>query len=250
MERVVLLTGGTSGIGLAAARLFLGAGCSVALAGRSAQRGAAALASLADLAEEGKAAFFAADIRQPAEAKRLVSEVLTHFGRLDVLVNAAGVYLERSLEDMTQEDYSRIMDTNVKGMFFVTQAALAPLRESRGSIVNISSDAGLKGNFLCTLYCASKGAVVLFTTSLALEMAPFGVRVNCVCPGDIATPLTEAQLAAAPDPEAARREMAGVYPLGRIGTPEEAASVIFFLASDKAAFVTGAAWSVDGGLTS
>lgn len=249
MERVVLLTGGTSGIGLAAARLFLGAGCSVALAGRSAQRGAAALASLADLAEEGKAAFFAADIRQPAEAKRLVSEVLTHLGRLDVLVNAAGVYMERSLEDMTEEDYSRIMDTNVKGMFFVTQAALAPLRESRGNIVNISSDAGLKGNFLCTLYCASKGAVVLFTKSLALELAPFGVRVNCVCPGDLATPLTEAQFAAAPDPAAARREMAGVYPLGRIGTAEEAASVIFFLASAQAAFVTGAAWSVDGGLT-
>lgn len=249
MNRVVLLTGGTSGIGLAAARLFLQAGCTVALAGRSAARGEAALASLGGLAADGCAAFFAADLRRADEARRLVDAVRARFSRLDVLVNSAGVYLERALEDLTEEEFDDVMDTNVKGTFFTTQAALAALKESRGNIVNLSSDAGLHGNFLCTAYCASKGAVTLFTKSLALELAPCGVRVNCVCPGDVATPMTEEQLRDAPDREEALRQMAGVYPLGRIARAEEVAAIIFFLASDAASFVTGAAWSVDGGLT-
>lgn len=249
MNRVVLLTGGTSGIGLAAARLFLQAGCTVALAGRSAAHGEAALASLGGLAADGCAAFFAADLRRADEARRLVDAVRARFSRLDVLVNSAGVYLERALEDLTEEEFDDVMDTNVKGTFFTTQAALAPLKESRGNIVNLSSDAGLHGNFLCTAYCASKGAVTLFTKSLALELAPCGVRVNCVCPGDVATPMTEEQLRDAPDREEALQQMAGVYPLGRIARAEEVAAIIFFLASDAASFVTGAAWSVDGGLT-
>ena len=238
MNRVVLLTGGTSGIGLAAARLFLQAGCTVALAGRSAAHGEAALASLGGLAADGCAAFFAADLRRADEARRLVDAVRARFSRLDVLVNSAGVYLERALEDLTEEEFDD-----------VTQAALAALKESRGNIVNLSSDAGLHGNFLCTAYCASKGAVTLFTKSLALELAPCGVRVNCVCPGDVATPMTEEQLRDAPDREEALQQMAGVYPLGRIARAEEVAAIIFFLASDAASFVTGAAWSVDGGLT-
>ena len=171
MNRVVLLTGGTSGIGLAAARLFLQAGCTVALAGRSAAHGEAALASLGGLAADGCAAFFAADLRRADEARRLVDAVRARFSRLDVLVNSAGVYLERALEDLTEEEFDDVMDTNVKGTFFTTQAALAALKESRGNIVNLSSDAGLHGNFLCTAYCASKGAVMLFTKSLALELA-------------------------------------------------------------------------------
>ena len=248
MERVVLLTGGTSGIGLAAARLFLEAGCSVALAGRSEERGEAALASLGDVAA-GRAAFFAADVRRASEAHRLVAAACARFSRLDVLVNSAGVYLERALADLTEAEYEAVMDTNVKGTFFTSQAAIEPLKASRGSIVNLSSDAGIHGNFLCTAYCASKGAVTLFTKSLALELAPFGVRVNCVCPGDVATPMTEAQLQDAPDREEALRQMSGVYPLGRIARAEEVADIIFFLASDAASFVTGAAWSVDGGLT-
>ncbi len=249
MNRVVLLTGGTSGIGLAAARLFLQAGCTVALAGRSAAHGEAALASLGGLAADGCAAFFAADLRRADEARRLVDAVRARFSRLDVLVNSAGVYLERALEDLTEEEFDDVMDTNVKGTFFTTQAALAALKESRGNIVNLSSDAGLHGNFLCTAYCASKGAVTLFTKSLALELAPCGVRVNCVCPGDVATPMTEGQLRDASDREKALQQMAGVYPLGRIARAEEVAAIIFFLASDAASFVTGAAWSVDGGLT-
>ena len=132
----------------------------------------------------------------------------------------------------------------------MAKAAVPALKSSRGAIVNVSSDAGINGNVNCTAYCAAKGAVTLFTKALALEMAPYGVRVNCVCPGDIATPMLERQLAATNDPLRYRQEMESVYPMGRIGTPEEVAGVILFLASDAASFVTGAAWSVDGGLTS
>ena len=142
-----------------------------------------------------------------------------------------------------------MLDINVKGTYYLSQAAVPYLKESRGNLVNVASDAGVHGNYYCSLYCASKGAVVMFTKALALELAGFGVRVNAIAPGDILTPLTEAQLQASPNREDALREMASVYPLGRIGTAEEAAAAIKFLASPEAAFITGTILTVDGGLT-
>ena len=246
-NRVVLITGGTSGIGLAAARQFLDAGAGVMLLGRDAERGRQAIAALA---AGDRCRFLAADVRRPVDCARAVAETVRSFGGLDVLVNSAGIYRELAADELTEAAYAAVMDTNVKGTMFMSRYALPALKKRAGSsIVNVASDAGLQGNYLCSLYCASKGAVTLFTKALALEAAPFGVRVNCVCPGDIATPLTEAQLPAALSYEAALREMRSVYPLGRIGTADEAAAVIVFLASPAASFVTGAAWSVDGGIT-
>jgi NAD(P)-dependent dehydrogenase (short-subunit alcohol dehydrogenase family) len=247
-NKVVLLTGGTSGIGLEAARLFLERGAKVVLAGRSAGRGRKALQILSAGASTDYMAFVAGDVRQTKDCEHIVQETVKCFGGIDILVNSAGIYMERSLEDTTEEEFISIMDTNVKGTYFMAKYAAAELKKRAGCIVNVASDAGLQGNYLCTAYCASKGAVVLFTKALALEFAP-KVRVNCICPGDIATPLTETQLAAEPSREAALREMSSVYPLGRIGTVYEAASVIVFLASREAGFVTGAAWNVDGGIT-
>ena len=249
-DKVILITGGTSGIGLAAARLFLARGARVVLAGRSADRGAEAVKQLCQYAPADHMVFFSGDVSRPADCEALAARAVRHFGRIDVLVNSAGIYLERALEDMEEADFDRLMAVNVKGSYFMAKYALPELKKREGcSIVNVSSDAGLQGNYLCSAYCASKGAVTLFTKALALELAPWNIRVNCICPGDIATPLTEAQLAAAPSREQALREMSSVYPLGRIGTAEEAASLIVFLASAEAGFVTGAAWSVDGGLT-
>ena len=242
----VLITGGTSGIGLAAARMFLAAGAKVAIAGRDAQRGESALQMLAS---SDRTFFFPSDVRSSADCGKLVRDAKKSLGRLDVLVNSAGIYREESAEALSEASYAEIMDTNVKGTMFMSQAALPFLLETKGNIVNVASDAGLHGNYLCSLYCASKGAVILYTRALAIEIASFGVRVNAIAPGDIMTPLTEEQLKKAPFLEEGRSAMASVYPMGRIGTADEAAAVICFLASSRASFVTGACWSVDGGLT-
>ena len=245
--KTVLITGGTSGIGLAAARMFLAAGASVAIMGRDTERGRAAVLYLAT--KESSPLFLCGDVTNLCDCEGIVKETCDRFGRLDVLVNSAGEYLEKSIEDMTETEFDRIMDVNVKGSYFMVKAAVSALKFNKGTIVNVSSDAGINGNVNCTAYCAAKGAVTLFTKALALELAPYGVRVNCVCPGDIDTPMLGRQLAASANPQEYRSEMESVYPVGRLGTPEEVSGVILFLASSAASFVTGAAWSVDGGLT-
>ena len=247
-RRAALITGGTSGIGLASAALFLRQGWRVALAGRSEARGAAALAALKASGED--CVFLPGDVGRTADCAALVRQAKEKLGGIDALVNSAGVYWERSIEDTTEADFDALFSVNVKGAYFMCKEAVRYLRESEaGAIVNVSSDAGINGNFLCTAYCASKGALTVFTKALALELAPYGVRVNCVCPGDVDTPLTQRQLSAAPDAEEALRQMRSVYPLGRIARAEEVAEVVCFLASERASFVTGAAWGVDGGVT-
>lgn len=245
----VLISGGTSGIGLAAARLFLEEGAKVCLMGRSQARGEAAVASLRQELATADVFFAAGDVRKQEDGVSCVRQVIDRWGGLDVLVNSAGIYREGALDDLTAEELDDILTTNVKGTFYLTQASLASLRSTRGAVVNVASDAGVHGNYFCAAYCASKGAVVLFTRALALELSSYGVRVNAIAPGDIMTPLTQAQLKGAADPQQALHEMASVYPLGRIGTPEEAASIIVFLASARAGFITGAIYGVDGGLT-
>lgn len=246
--KTVLITGGTSGIGLAVARLFLSAGAAVAIAGRDPAKGRTAIAALSGSLRPPL--LVTGDVTRIAECGRIVRETLEQFhGQLDVLVNSAGEYLEKPIAETSEADFDRIMAVNVKGTYFMSQAAAPALKRSKGSIVNVSSDAGITGNINCSAYCAAKGAVTLFTKALALEMAPHGVRVNCVCPGDVDTPMLARQLAGNSNPAEVRREMESVYPLGRLGTADEVAKVILFLAADAASFVTGAAWSVDGGLT-
>ncbi|HSJ52331.1 MAG TPA: SDR family oxidoreductase [Anaerolineae bacterium] len=247
--QVVLITGGTSGIGLAAAELFAGQGAAVMLAGRSADKGEDAVAALA--AAGAQAAFVRADVRDEDGVRYLVAETLSEFGRLDVLVNSAGVINRILLTELEQPDWDVVMDTNLRGVYLLCKHVLPVLFEQRsGAVVNVASYLGAYGaRETSPAYNASKAGVVSLTRSLALQAGPHGVRVNAVCPGFVVTPLNEGIVRNAPDPVAKEQEMSRPYPLGRLGRPGDVAPAILFLASSEAAWITGSALVVDGGLT-
>lgn len=238
-----VISGGTSGIGLATAEKLLADGAQVYILSRFLPHGSAALQLLEERTGR-RAVYIPCDVTD-ADSCRGALQLLTDGGfSIDLLVNAAGIYFEQRLESMTEDDYKRIMDVNVKGTLLLTQAAL-PYMYGGGSIVNIASDAGVRGNYGCPLYCASKGAVVALTRALALDLAP-RLRVNCVCPADVKTPLLERQLAGGGYTLA---EMAAEYPLERVGRAEEIAHVICSLLSPANSFMTGSIVLADGGLT-
>lgn len=245
--KTVFISGATSGIGLATAKILLNEGYAVAINGRDIEKGQEALASLSEYGD--RVIFVSGDVSQVDQCQRMIRETVDHFHRLDGLVTAAGYYEEELLSNLEESDFDAIWNTNVKGTIFLCKAALPHLISTQGTIVTVSSDAGIQGNVGCSAYCATKGAVVSFTKSLALEMAIHNVRVNCICPGDVNTPLLEKQKEEAQDPDF-ERSMAEHYPLQRIGEAAEIGEVIAFLLSKKSSFVTGAVWAVDGGLTS
>lgn len=244
--KAALISGGTSGIGLATAQLLLAKGWRVVLLGRNTARGAAALDTLAVATD--RAQFIPYDVTDDRACADAVAQTVALYGRLDGLVTSAGIYEEKLLEETTTADVDRLFAVNVYGTISLCRYALPHLKKTQGSIVTVSSDAGLQGNIACSLYGATKGAVVSFTKSLALEVAPHQVRVNCVCPGDVDTPMLAKQLAQSPD--LSRDAMREQYPLYRIATADEVGQAIVFLLSPGASFITGVALPVDGGLTS
>ena len=215
----VVISGGTSGIGLAAAEKFLRDGANVYLLGRSVLRGAMAAQKLLAITERS-AFYIPCNVASVEDCRKALQSI---GGNIHILVNAAGIYMEQRLENVTEEDMANVFDTNVKGTMFLTQAAL-PFMYGGGSIINIASDAGISGNYGCPVYCASKGAVVALTKALALDYAP-NIRVNCVCPADVDTPLLRKQLEASYG-GFTLSDMTDAYPLGRVGRAEEIAHVI------------------------
>lgn len=243
-DRAALVTGGTRGIGLAVARQLSAEGARVMLLARDPARGAAAAATVS------AAGFVAADLRVADECARAVAATIDRFGRLDVLVNNAGViYRNRTVDVLTESEWDETFDVNVKGAFLMSRASLPALRSSRGTIVNVSSYVGLVGFAGASAYAASKAALINLTRSMALDHAREGIRVNAVCPGSVDTDMIHAAWEALPDPAAAAQAWADKHPLGRIATAEEVAAAIAFLASDEARFITGVALPVDGGIT-
>jgi NAD(P)-dependent dehydrogenase (short-subunit alcohol dehydrogenase family) len=246
--KVAVITGGTSGIGLETGRQLLSQGAKVALIGRQAEKGLRALQELAAYGDQ--VSFIQGDISKVQQCQEVINRTIAQFGSLNIVVNSAGIYMEKTIDEVTEDEFDNMMNINIKGTYFICKSALPYLRQSGGgAIINVSSDAGINGNCLCTTYCSSKGAVTTFTKALALESIHYGVRANCVCPGDVDTPMLQQQLIGAENPQEYLRDMAAMYPVGRIAQSHEIASVICFLASDKASFVNGAVWTVDGGLT-
>lgn len=241
----VLVTGSSRGIGFEIARCFLNAGARVAINGSTEQSTGAAMERL-NGGEHTLAA--PGNIGTVAGCESVVKTASEGFGGLDVLVNNAGVGAGRPIEDCDEAMWDAHADVNLKGLFFCCRAAIPELRRSNGNIVNIASDAGLMGVPGITVYCGTKGGVVNMSRAMALEIAP-EVRVNCVCPGYVETDMIRISIAKRADPAAARQKMVDYAPLKRIGSPEEIAHAVLYLASDEARFITGAALAIDGGTT-
>jgi NAD(P)-dependent dehydrogenase (short-subunit alcohol dehydrogenase family) len=245
-DRVALITGAASGIGAACARRFAAEGAFVAGLDVNEPRDDA----WSEVAQSAlRALFVTADVRDEKQVSDAVDRVVSELGRLDVVVNAAGVAGGGAVHMLDAAEWDRIIDVNLKGTFLVCKHALRPMVSQRcGSIVNLASIEGLEGTEGGSAYNASKGGVVLLTKNLAIDYGRLGIRVNCICPGFIDTPMTMAVF----DNEAMHEfyeRFVEAHQLGRVGKPEEIASAALFLASDDASFVSGHALVVDGGFT-
>jgi NAD(P)-dependent dehydrogenase (short-subunit alcohol dehydrogenase family) len=246
-DRVCIVTGASAGVGEAVAERFAAEGATVVCASRSTDAGERVAAALRR--RGGRAEFIRVDVCRTPDVDALARAVLARHGRIDVLVNNAGVGLLRDVEEMTDAEYDYVMDVNVRGVFLACRHVLpAMLRQGRGSIVNVASVASFAAFRRDAVYCASKGAVVMLTRTLALDYADRGIRVNAICPGFIETQQLQAFCAGQEDPDAAYAGVVAMHPIGRVGRPSEVAGAALFLASDDASFVTGASLVVDGGL--
>ena len=246
-EKRVLVTGGSRGIGWATAKAFHDAGAKVAVNGRTGESIAAGIDRLG-----GGERLIAApgDVGTVAGCEAAVGIAVDALGGLDVLVNSAGVAWRRLIDEGDEAFWDATIDVNLKGTYFCCRAAMPALRESRGNIVNVASMTGLMGHAGLSVYCASKGGVVLLTRALSADLAP-DIRINCVCPGYVDTDMVRRDwIDKTDDPAATMRDEVDAFaPMKRIGKPEEIAAAILYLASDQAGFVTGAALSIDGGAT-
>lgn len=244
--KVAIVTGASSGIGLATARRFAEEGATVVFA---------------DIRDTGEAAqgqginrdsclSVVTNVADAHSVDELVAFTLDRFGCLDILINNAGVQLAKSIVETTEAEWDRLMDVNLKGVFLCSKAAVKAMRScGGGSIVNVASELGLVGGKDIAAYCASKGGVVQLSKAMAIDHARDNIRVNCVCPGPVDTPLLQDIIAAAPDPELEAAGIAAQTVLGRLGKPGEIANAIVFVASDEAAYMTGSVLAVDGGWT-
>jgi NAD(P)-dependent dehydrogenase (short-subunit alcohol dehydrogenase family) len=248
-NKVALITGAGSGIGKATATLFAKEGAKISVADLDEKGGKATVNVIKNAG--GEAIFTKCDVTNEADVRATVDRTVEAYGKIDILFNNAGVEYVCSIFDTDEENWNRIMNINAKGVFLCTKHVAAVMKKNRsGSIINAGSVAGLVATPLNVAYCASKGAVVMMTKAMAIELAPFGIRVNATCPASIVTPLMDREIAAYGKPrEVSEKEVIGAHPIGRMGNPEEVAYAALYLASDDSSFVTGSNLMVDGGYT-
>jgi NAD(P)-dependent dehydrogenase (short-subunit alcohol dehydrogenase family) len=247
-NKVALITGGTSGIGEATAILFAKEGAKVAITGRNEKRGHAVTEQITE--DGGQAIFIRTDVRKADDCRRAVDETVHAFGQLDILFNNAGIFYAHTALECSEEEWDEQLDINLKGAFLMSKFALPPMiGQGSGVIINNSSGWGLVGGDRAVAYCASKGGMVLMTKAMAIDHGRQGIRVNCICPGDVDTPMLPADARLRGLKWEEYLASCATRAMGRIGTPEEIARAVLFLASDDSSFMTGAALAVDGGGT-
>ncbi len=244
-SKVALITGASSGIGRAAAQIFAKNEFTVVALGRNDGE----LANLRDETRDapGKLKTYLADVLEHSQIDRVISETIDQFGRLDVLVNAAGIIKNGTIENTTLDDWDKMLSINLRSVFSLMQKCVPHLEQTKGNIVNVSSVTGTRAFPGVLAYCVSKAGVDQLTRCAALELAPKGIRVNAVNPGVVVTNLHKRGGMNAEDYEKFIANAGNTHPIGRAGRPEEVAELIHFLASDKAGWITGVTYAIDGG---
>jgi len=246
-DKIAIVTGGTSGIGAAIAEEMAMEGANVVFTGRNAKSAAAVASRISS--DGGKCRHVLGDIKDAKFADKLVADVLSREGRLDILVNNAGILFRGTAETCTDQEWEETFAVNVTGVFRMSRAAIPAMRKAGGgAIVNIASDWSLVAAHNAAAYGASKGAVAQLTRSMAIDHVADHIRVNAVCPGDTDTPMLETAIAGV-DRETRLKRLGASIPLGRVASPKEIACLVVYLASDKAAYITGALVPIDGGNT-
>lgn len=247
-NKVAVITGAGSGIGRATALLFAKKGAKVVVVDLDSKEGSKTVDSIEG--HGGEARLVVADVSKASNVQRMVKTILELYGRLDILVNNAGIFTEGSVVETTEEDWNRVLGVNLVGVFLCMKYCIPEMIKGGGGvIVNVGSEAGLVGIRNQVAYNVSKSGVIALTKSTALDFAENNIRVNCLCPGRVLTPLVEKVISDSEDPEATRRILSDDRPLKRMGTPEDIAAGILFLASDETPYATGTVLSIDGGYT-
>lgn len=245
-NKVAIVTGASRGIGYAIAQRFISEGAQVVLA------------DIVDASEQAKmlstatcrAIYVKTDVSSDIDVKALIQQTTSEFGCIDILVNNAGVEFAKTVVDTTESEWDDLMSVNLKGVFLCARAVIPLMQQQKkGVIINIASELGLVGEAGVAAYCASKGGVVMLSKALAIDHGPQGIRVNCLCPGPVATQLLEDVFASSSNPEEMRKSFESKTVLKRLGRPEDIAAAATFLASDDSAFMAGADLVIDGGWT-
>jgi len=244
--KVALITGGASGIGRASALLFAREGAAVAVVDLNEVKGRSVVKTIID--EGGRAIFLSCDVTKAKDCKSAVQRTVEQLSKLDILFNNAGIIRRKSVVETSEEEWDRVMATNVKSVFLLSKYAIPIMVEAGGgAVINTASGWGLVGGGNAASYCASKGAVVLLTKAMAVDHGPQNIRVNCICPGDTDTPMLHGEARQLGRREEEFLAESAQRPLRRVGRPEEIAQAALYLASDASSFVTGTALVVDGG---